>query len=87
MGKQFLDYDGLKTYHKNVKAQFDDHATKINTKQNKLISGTNIKTINSNSLLGSGNLAIEELGMEPLTELDILEVLGETEILQSVDTE
>ncbi|WP_338954950.1 hypothetical protein [Spiroplasma endosymbiont of Polydrusus cervinus] len=30
----------------------------INTKQNKLISGTNIKTINGNSLLGGGNVTI-----------------------------
>ncbi|UZQ30165.1 MAG: hypothetical protein OHM56_01040 [Spiroplasma phoeniceum] len=30
----------------------------INTKQDKLISGTNIKTINSSSLLGSGDISI-----------------------------
>ena len=31
----------------------------VNNKQDKLISGTNIKTINGNSLLGSGNITIE----------------------------
>lgn len=31
---------------------------KINTKQDSLVSGTNIKTINSTSLLGSGNISI-----------------------------
>lgn len=31
----------------------------INTKQNKLISGTNIKTINGNDILGEGDITIE----------------------------
>ena len=31
----------------------------LNSKQDKLVSGTNIKTINSQSLLGSGNISIE----------------------------
>jgi len=35
-----------------------DLQTALNTKQNTLVSGTNIKTINGNSLLGSGNLVI-----------------------------
>ncbi len=30
----------------------------INTKQDKLISGTNIKAINGSSLLGSGDISI-----------------------------
>lgn len=33
-----------------------------NGKQDKLVSGTNIKTINANSILGSGNLAIVSSG-------------------------
>lgn len=32
----------------------------LSTKQNTLISGTNIKTINSTSLLGSGNISVQE---------------------------
>ena len=31
----------------------------LNNKQDKLISGTNIKTINGTSILGSGNITIE----------------------------
>lgn len=31
----------------------------LNTKQNTLVSGTNIKTINNESLLGSGNISIQ----------------------------
>ena len=33
------------------------------TKQEKLVSGTNIKTLNGNSLLGSGNLTLADLGI------------------------
>lgn len=32
--------------------------TKIDTKQDTLVSGTNIKTVNGNSLLGSGDITI-----------------------------
>lgn len=34
----------------------------LNTKQNTLVSGTNIKTVNNQSLLGSGNVSIEISG-------------------------
>jgi hypothetical protein len=38
-----------------------------NTKQDALVSGTSIKTINGTSLLGSGNIAVQaELGYTPL---------------------
>jgi hypothetical protein len=33
--------------------------TALATKQDSLVSGTNIKTVNSNSLLGSGNIAVQ----------------------------
>lgn len=33
-------------------------STKIATKQDTLVSGTNIKTVNGNSLLGSGDITI-----------------------------
>lgn len=38
-------------------------------KQNKLVSGTNIKTINGNSLLGSGNLEIQGYTIEYVDSL------------------
>ena len=34
--------------------------TQINSKQDTLVSGTNIKTVNSNSLVGSGNVTIDK---------------------------
>lgn len=43
-------------YHPATKKYVDDN---VDTKQEKLVSGTNIKTINSVSLLGSGNIVIE----------------------------
>ena len=49
-------YDGTNGDNTAVK----DLVTIINAKQNALSSGTNIKTINSNSLLGSGNIKIQE---------------------------
>lgn len=53
------------TYIQELKTLTDEQGDKLNsldeemdTKQNKLVSGTNIKTINNASLLGSGNIAI-----------------------------
>lgn len=42
--------------------------TVINNKQNTLVSGTNIKTINNESLLGNGNLNIEGVPHVDLTQ-------------------
>lgn len=42
----------------------------INTKQDTLVSGTNIKTINNTSLLGSGNITITGSGTVVDSELD-----------------
>lgn len=41
-----------------LQKQVSDNATAISGKQATLVSGTNIKTINSTSLLGSGNLSV-----------------------------
>lgn len=48
---KFLDDEGLKYYETTVKAR-------LQNKQDTLVSGTNIKTINSTSLLGSGDISI-----------------------------
>lgn len=39
--------------------QIENLLDSINNKQDKLISGSNIKTINDQSLLGSGNIVVE----------------------------
>ena len=40
-------------------SQWADLVSKVKAKQNTLVSGTNIKTVNSTSLLGSGNVAVQ----------------------------
>ena len=47
---------GIEKYLKKVKTYIDGQSS---AKQDKLVSGTNIKTINGTSILGSGNIAIE----------------------------
>ena len=52
---KYLDENGLSTLWGKI-------TDKISNKQDKLVSGTNIKTINGNSLLGSGNITINTSG-------------------------
>lgn len=49
MAQQYLDKNGLTYLWTKLKGYF----------QPKLVSGTNIKTINSTSILGSGNIDVE----------------------------
>lgn len=49
MAKKYLDYNGATYLWSKLKAYF----------QVKLVSGTNIKTINDESLLGSGNITVQ----------------------------
>lgn len=46
------------TSHTHTISQINNLQTELNGKQANLVSGTNIKTINGNSILGSGNLSI-----------------------------
>lgn len=45
-----------------TKSQWRDLASKVDSKQDALVSGTNIKTINNTSLLGGGNISISGAG-------------------------
>jgi hypothetical protein len=60
-------YDGELKYHDNGEVKQVVNQTTLNdaldTKQNTLVSGTNIKTINDQSLLGSGNIFIGGSGL------------------------
>ena len=47
----------------------DTTLTQLNNKQDALVSGTNIKTINNNSLLGSGNITISGSGTTDYNDL------------------
>ena len=70
--KKMLDKNGLEYYTGKIKQQipkktsdltndsnFIDNTYHDNSKQDTLVSGTNIKTINNASVLGSGNIEIE----------------------------
>lgn len=51
MTKDYLDKTGLAYFWSKIKA-------KLSGKQDTLVSGTNIKTVNNTALLGSGNISI-----------------------------
>lgn len=56
---KFIDLDtGLPALLNKIKTWVN---TKVATKQDTLVSGTNIKTINNESLVGSGNLTVQGL--------------------------
>ena len=53
----------------------------VSTKQNKLVSGTNIKTINGNSILGSGDLTISA---DKVFSIPIEQVITQGEIVELI---
>lgn len=53
-----LNASNLNTMQDNVEDAINSVDTELNSKQDTLVSGTNIKTINNNSILGSGNITI-----------------------------
>ena len=61
MADQFLNKNGLKTLWSKIKSL-------VSEKQDKLISGTNIKTINNQSILGSGNITINDSRISKLSD-------------------
>ena len=54
---KFMDENGLLYFWQKVK-------NKLETKQDTLVSGTTIKTINGNSLLGAGDMTISQGGTQ-----------------------
>ena len=63
---KFIDLDtGLPALLNKVKAWVN---SKLSTKQDALVSGTNIKTVNNTSILGSGTIAIT--GLPAVTSSD-----------------
>lgn len=55
-----------------------------NSKQDTLVSGTNIKTINNNSILGSGNITIEA-GSEEIGDLEDLKTISKDTVVDSIN--
>ena len=56
-------------YTKSETSSSTQISTALNAKQNTLVSGTNIKTINNQSILGSGNIEVQGGSVTVDTEL------------------
>ena len=61
-------------------------STGLDNKQNTLVSGTNIKTINGQSVLGSGNITIEGGGGGSITVDDAFSTTSENPVQNKVIT-
>lgn len=68
-----------------MSAQVAENETNISSKQNTLVSGQNIKTINGVSLLGSGNITIS--GSKAYTKIVDLGETGLTEATERFDVD
>lgn len=71
MTKKYLDLDGLKNFWEKLVIFINKH---LSLKQDTLVSGTNIKTINSESILGDG-----ELSVGTITTVDANEYVDDVE--------
>lgn len=69
-------YDG----NTNKLATMHDLNYNLNQKQDTLVSGTNIKTINNNSILGSGNINLEKSFLKAKISADVNSTNSYTEI-------
>lgn len=54
----------------------DDIRDDVAAKQNTLVSGTNIKTVNGNSILGSGNIEIQGGGADVLSIEEVQDIIS-----------
>lgn len=76
LNKQFLDRINGKANvgHTHAISEITNLQSTLNGKQATLVSGTNIKTINGNSILGRGNISIASL----LTEKQFSDIINAT---------
>lgn len=68
MGIKIIDITGLNRFLTNVKEYIENL---LISKQDTLISGTTIKSVNGESILGSGNLSIGNKSLITTTDNDI----------------
>lgn len=73
-------YGDFKTLCKQWFYEKSEVDTALNSKQNTLVSGTNIKTINNTSLLGTGNINIQGGGS---VTIDSTWITGSTNPVES----
>lgn len=62
--------------HLVISSSLNDLNTRLDAKQDTLVSGTNIKTINNQSILGSGNISIEGASGGQTNVIEIVKVNG-----------
>lgn len=58
----------------SISEKIESITSKLNTKQDSLKAGVNLKTINNESLLGTGNIAVVTDTELPYTELDSVDL-------------
>lgn len=83
----FEDIDGMVNVGKTLIALNNSYNALYSSKQDTLVSGTNIKTINNQSLLGSGNIDIEVENNDEVTAnalYDLNSRLSETEFTVNI---
>lgn len=74
----------VNTYHTELNDKITDLYSQLNTKQATLVSGTNIKTINGTSILGSGNITIEGGSGTSITVDDTLSDTSENPVQNKI---
>ena len=83
--KKMLDLDGLRHYNEKVTGELDK-------KQDTLVSGTNIKTVNGQNITGSGDIeltSITDSEIGDLFEAGVLEAryVSQESIQEAINTE
>lgn len=83
--KKMLDLDGLRHYNEKVAGELDK-------KQDTLVSGTNIKTVNGQDITGSGDIeltSITDTEIGDLFETGVLEAryVPQESIQEAINTE
>ena len=87
---KLIDIDGLNTFKDRLRDEFNNKITNNeqafstalddlnNRKQDELVSGVNVKTINGESILGGGDIAISkgEESYDSIGDDEILEILS-----------
>lgn len=83
--KKMLDLEGLRHYNEKVTGE-------LNKKQDTLVSGTNIKTVNGQDITGSGDIeltSITDTEIGDLFETGVLEAryVSQESIQEAINTE
>lgn len=79
-----VTYSELGTTKKTIFGAINEVNNLTKGKQDALVSGTNIKTVNGQSLLGSGDVTISGGGTSPLL-IDLAELSGEVGTIMTLD--